>query len=113
MTSETPEDRPKLRAITRLLNLNKPLFNNPKEIREMGDIRYSVGHFLEGGGQGKVFMGKWKDSNNLWKEVAVKRIADIDTMDSSQVDREREHFEMLDHRNIVKLLSFHENDECL
>jgi hypothetical protein len=34
-------------------------------------------------------------------------------MDSSQVDREREHFEMLDHRNIVKLLSFHENDEYL
>ncbi len=111
MTSKAPGDRPKLEAINRLLNLNKPLFNNQKEIRETGDIQYSVGHFVEGGGQGKVFIGKWKDS-----KVAVKRIADIDTLTPDKkkiVDREREHYEKLDHRNIVKLLSYHEKDEFL
>jgi hypothetical protein len=116
MTSKAPGDRPKLEAVTRLFNLNKPLFNNPKEIREIGDIRYSVGHFVEGGGQGNVFIGKWKDSNDLWKEVAVKRIGNMDTLTAAKkkiVYRERDNYLMLKDPNIVKLLSFQEKDEFL
>ncbi len=78
---------------------------NSKNIHKIGDIKYSRDHLIEGGGQGKVFMGKTKE-NTL---VAVKRISDVDTLEEKEMEnvlRERDNFNKLNHHNIVKLLDF-------
>jgi hypothetical protein len=107
MTSKAPGDRPNMEDIKRQLNLIKPL-PNKENLQKIGNIQYSVSHFVEGGGQANVFIGKWKNS-----EVAVKRIGNIDTLtpDKKQlVYRERDNYLMLKDPNIVKLLSSDEND---
>nr|CAH0103924.1 unnamed protein product [Daphnia galeata] len=106
MTSKPPGDRPKMDNINRQLSLIKPL---PSEnLRQIGAIHYSVDHFVEGGGQGNVFFGKWKDS-----QVAVKRIVNMDTLTQDKktlVYRERENYQKLKHRNIVELFAFDEDE---
>ena len=92
--------------INRQLSLIKPL---PSEnLRQIGAIHYSVDHFVEGGGQGNVFFGKWKDS-----QVAVKRIGNMDTLTPDKkklVYRERENYQKLKHCNIVELFAFGEDE---
>jgi hypothetical protein len=111
MASKTSRDRPKMDDIKRLLNLIKPLPNTENLKKAVGGIHYSADHFVEGGGQANVFIGKWKNS-----EVAVKRIGNIDTLKPNEkqlVYRERDNYLMLKHPNIVELLSSDENEYFL
>lgn len=107
MTTLKPEGRPSVSNVVEFLRLSQPL---PEGLRNIGNIQFSKDHFVDMGGQALVFLGRSKGSI-----VAVKRmqIDGLPLQKKEKVTREREAYEKLDHRNIVKLVDFAEDDTFL
>jgi hypothetical protein len=108
MTTVDPKQRSTLSEITEQMKLLQPpsAISFKKKPTTIGQIQFCTSHIIGIGGQASVFLGFLKGS-----AVAVKRIT-IDAVEGdkkSNVYRERESFQKLKHRNIVKLIDCDEN----
>jgi hypothetical protein len=106
MTTVEPERRSTLSEVTEQMKLLQPAITSVDKLKKIGQIHFSRSHKIGEGGQASVFLGFSKGST-----VAVKRIT-IDTVEKDKkaiVYRERDLFQKLEHRNIVKLIDYGEN----
>ena len=112
MTTKDPTQRT---ILTEVIEQMKLLFPFPsvssiiEKLKKIGNIQFSrePSHIIGTGGQASVFLGLSKGSI-----VAVKRIT-IDSLENEQkklkVYGERDLFQKLNHRNIIKLVDYGEN----
>jgi serine/threonine protein kinase len=83
-----------------------PAISSIEELEKIEDIHISTEHLIGKGGQAVVFLGLSKGSI-----VAVKRII-IDSLTNKEkesVYKERDLFQKLNHRNIIKLIDSGKN----
>jgi serine/threonine protein kinase len=112
MTTVEPERRSTLSEVNEQMKLLQPppAISFVDKLKKIGQIKFSRSHKIGEGGQASVFLGFSKGST-----VAVKRIT-IDTVEKDKkaiVYRERDLFQKLEHRNIVKLVDCGENSTFL
>ena len=111
MTTKNPTQRSTLMEVTEQMKFFFlfPSIYSIEKLKKIGDIQFSrePSHIIGTGGQASVFLGLSKGSI-----VAVKRIT-IDSLENEQkklkVYGERDLFQKLNHRNIIKLIDYGEN----
>ena len=113
MTTKDPTQRSTLTEVTEQMKLLFPFpaISSIEELEKIEDIHFSTEHLIGKGGQAVVFLGLSKGSNGLVKMVAVKRII-IDSLTNKEkesVYKERDLFQKLNHRNIIKLIDSGKN----
>jgi serine/threonine protein kinase len=109
MTTIEPKRRSTLSEVTEQMKLLQPpsAISFKKTPTTIGNVEFFTSHIIGTGGQASVFHGF---SNGF--AVAVKRII-IDAVEKDKksiVYRERDLFQKLKHRNIVKLVDCGENE---
>jgi serine/threonine protein kinase len=108
MTTKDPKQRSTLTEVTEQMKLLFPVpaISSIEELEKIEDIHISTEHLIGKGGQAVVFLGLSKGSI-----VAVKRII-IDSLTNKEkesVYKERDLFQKLNHRNIIKLIDSGKN----
>jgi hypothetical protein len=105
MTQKDPTKRPELSKKS-VLYAHLELVQPMKNLVTVGTIQFSREHFLDSGGYGHVYLGRYDGV-----EVVIKRMQWIGGNPKEVIDRELTALQNLSHPNIVKFFDSSSDDD--